>query len=635
MTEYLVYDLKVAALLTVFYIFYRLLLDRTSLVRLNRVVLILTAVLSFVLPLCIITLHRTVLVADVQEVGFATSQPEIGAATLEVGDGKGSWLLSHLTSWVAIVVIAGTLLRLLVVAHSFYKLQKLIRNSEKHTLADGTLMAVTDEPVAPFSWMRTVVMNRFDYEKQKDGGSILAHERGHVGCHHSLDVVLVEVLTALQWFNPVVWFLRQDLRALHECEADQAVVSQGFDTDQYIYLLIRKATGLPVSSLANGMSRRMIKKRILLMKSNRRKSRFVWLRALYVVPIIAVSLIASARTVVEYERVGATSQNRSLASSHDEGIVGQTVNETSEESAATEELSTLALQKDTLKKEVSDMIKEAPAGLVVIDGEVYDDRVEELYRKGKFRAEDIDNITVLKGVSATALWGSKGKNGAVVIETKAWKEKIKKEGVDTCKNILNLSNVPVKNYHSPEEIARMVLPIHGMSGRMQRGPEMEENFSAFFARHVKYPVEARRFGVEGEVNVGFQVNADGTTSQLRLIDDERQGEFRMNSMRVLGNMKEDQIEQPTDVQLSEAKKSLAAEVLRVLKDMPKWKPALDGDGKPVATTISFTIFFKMNDKDDISGKLPGFEKHEDGSLAINGRAVKKILLDGKVIYGKE
>ena len=590
MTEYLVYDLKVAALLTVFYIFYRLLLDRTSLVRLNRVVLLLTAVLSFVLPLCIITLHRTVLVADVQEVGFATSQPEVGAATLGVGDGKGSWLLSHLTSWVAIVVIAGTLLRLLVVAHSFYKLQKLIRNSEKHTLADGTLMAVTDEPVAPFSWMRTVVMNRFDYEKQKDGGSILAHERGHVGCHHSLDVVLVEVLTALQWFNPVVWFLRQDLRALHECEADQAVVSQGFDTDQYIYLLIRKATGLPVSSLANGMSRRMIKKRILLMKSNRRKSRFVWLRALYVVPVIAVSLIASARTVVEYERVGTTSQNSSLTGSHDEGLVSQTVNEASEESAIPVQPETLALQKAPIDKEFSKLIKDVSPGLVVVDGCIYYDSIEEMNRLGKIRPEDIDNITVLKGKAATDLWGSKGANGVIVIQTKEYKRQLEANPPDTVSYTerFALERAYALHVKEPKTIDNM------LQGKVPTMPELyyDGGFNAFLANNLRYPVEARNFGVTGTYVFAFRVEPDGSLTNPRVAAGDYQGEVQYTGA-VVTAYKHPNMKEPSAEHENEVKALLESEGIRVLQIAPKWKPALNEEGKPMAVTVSFPVIFQL------------------------------------------
>ena len=590
MTEYFVYDLKVAALLTVFYIFYRLLLDRTSLVRLNRVVLLLTAVLSFVLPLCIITLHRTVLVADVQDVGFATSQPEIGAATLGVGDGKGSWLLSHLTSWVAIVVIAGTLLRLLVVAHSFYKLQKLIRNSEKHNLADGTLMAVTDEPVAPFSWMRTVVMNRFDYEKQKDGGSILAHERGHVGCHHSLDVVLVEVLTALQWFNPVVWFLRQDLRALHECEADQAVVSQGFDTDQYIYLLIRKATGLPVSSLANGMSRRMIKKRILLMKSNRRKSRFVWLRALYVVPVIAVSLIASARTVVEYERVGTTSQNSSLTGSHDEGLVSQTVNEASEESAIPVQPETLALQKAPIDKEFSKLIKDVSPGLVVVDGCIYYDSIEEMNRLGKIRPEDIDNITVLKGKAATDLWGSKGANGVIVIQTKEYKRQLEANPPDTVSYTerFALERAYALHVKEPKTIDNM------LQGKVPTMPELyyDGGFNAFLANNLRYPVEARNFGVTGTYVFAFRVEPDGSLTNPRVAAGDYQGEVQYTGA-VVTAYKHPNMKEPSAEHENEVKALLESEGIRVLQIAPKWKPALNEEGKPMAVTVSFPVIFQL------------------------------------------
>ena len=590
MTEYLVYDLKVAALLTVFYIFYRLLLDRTSLVRLNRVVLLLTAVLSFVQPLCIITLHRTVLVADLQEVGFATSQPEVGAATLGVGDGKGSWLLSHLTSWVAIVVIAGTLLRLLVVAHSFYKLQKLIRNSEKHTLADGTLMAVTDEPVAPFSWMRTVVMNRFDYVKQKDGGSILAHERGHVGCHHSLDVVLVEVLTALQWFNPVVWFLRQDLRALHECEADQAVVSQGFDTDQYIYLLIRKATGLPVSSLANGMSRRMIKKRILLMKSNRRKSRFVWLRALYVVPVIAVSLIASARTVVEYERVGTTSQNSSLTGSHDEGLVSQTVNEASEESAIPVQPETLALQKAPIDKEFSKLIKDVSPGLVVVDGCIYYDSIEEMNRLGKIRPEDIDNITVLKGKAATDLWGSKGANGVIVIQTKEYKRQLEANPPDTVSYTerFALERAYALHVKEPKTIDNM------LQGKVPTMPELyyDGGFNAFLANNLRYPVEARNFGVTGTYVFAFRVEPDGSLTNPRVAAGDYQGEVQYTGA-VVTAYKHPNMKEPSAEHENEVKALLESEGIRVLQIAPKWKPALNEEGEPMAVTVSFPVIFQL------------------------------------------
>ena len=108
----------------------------------------------------------------------------------------------------------------------------LIRKSEQHPQPDGVTVCVTgNAALSPFSWMHYIVMNREDYETHDS--AILAHERGHIRLHHSWDLILVDTLTALQWFNPAMWMLRADLRAIHEYEADAAVLSQGINARQY------------------------------------------------------------------------------------------------------------------------------------------------------------------------------------------------------------------------------------------------------------------------------------------------------------------------------------------------------------------------------------------------------------------
>ena len=74
MLDFLIYDLKVAVLIAVFYMFYRLLLSKETFHRVNRMVLLATAVLSFVLPLCVITLHQTVTIQAVPEVTIGDVQ---------------------------------------------------------------------------------------------------------------------------------------------------------------------------------------------------------------------------------------------------------------------------------------------------------------------------------------------------------------------------------------------------------------------------------------------------------------------------------------------------------------------------------------------------------------------------------
>ena len=112
-------------------------------------------------------------------------------------------------------------------------------------------------------------------------------------------MLLVELLTSLQWFNPTMWMLRADLRTIHEYEADQQVLSHGFNDIQYLHLLIRKAAGQSGYSLANGISNSALKKRVTMImkpKSNRNSM----LKLLALVPIVGISLALNANTVTDY-----------------------------------------------------------------------------------------------------------------------------------------------------------------------------------------------------------------------------------------------------------------------------------------------------------------------------------------------
>jgi TonB family protein len=291
MLDFLTYDLKVAVLIAVFYMFYRLLLARETFHRVNRIVLLLTALASFVLPLCVITMHRTV---------------EMNASVLVEG---GMWhverdmsdaeysLSSLLLPLASILFIIGLVATFAHTLWSVFRILSLIKHSEQHPQDDGTILCVTgNADLAPFSWMHYIVMNRSDYETRD--AAILAHERGHIRLHHSWDVLLVDVLTALQWFNPAIWMLRSDLRAIHEYEADGAVLSQGINARQYQYLLITKAGGIGGYSLANGITHSALKNRINMMLHTKSPRRSL-LKLLALVPIVGVTLALNAETVTD------------------------------------------------------------------------------------------------------------------------------------------------------------------------------------------------------------------------------------------------------------------------------------------------------------------------------------------------
>ncbi len=290
--DFLYYDIRVAALIAVFYMFYRLLLSRDSLHQLNRAVLLGTAVASFVLPLCVITIHHT----EVLSTAPANTSVAI----------DGSAAVFSATPWWHTALVAaywaGVMITIFHIIFSISKVCILISRCEKHRQADGTVIAVADGEVSPFSWMHYIVVPRSDYAHPVS--AILTHEREHIRRHHSWDVLLVDILTSFQWFNPAMWMLRADLRAIHEYEADSAVLSSGVDARQYQYLLVRKAIAAAGYSVVNGINHSTLKQRITMMNIHK-QNRYSWLKALYVLPVVAVSLAMSARTVTDYKVAGA------------------------------------------------------------------------------------------------------------------------------------------------------------------------------------------------------------------------------------------------------------------------------------------------------------------------------------------
>ena len=351
MIEFLTYDLKVAVLIAVFYMFYRLLLSRETFHRVNRVVLLLTAIASYVLPLCVITLHKTVVVEATE------SAIDFGGLTMMVEEAPQMPLWQVLA---VVIFLLGVVTTLGYTLSSVLRVWLLIRRSEQHLQPDGTVVCVAPHDVSPFSWMHYIVLSPSDYEAMD--ASILAHERGHIRRHHSVDLILVDTLTALQWFNPAMWMLRQDLRAIHEYEADAAVLSQGINMRQYQYLLIQKAVSHCGYSVANGISHSTLKNRIdmMLHKNSKRAS---LLKLLALVPLVGVALALNAETVNDYVyNEPKTPQKKIVKKGRQDGQIKmgtKTIEVKKEKSAATNATKVATAEKSNKDKKAVEMAKEA------------------------------------------------------------------------------------------------------------------------------------------------------------------------------------------------------------------------------------------------------------------------------------
>ena len=537
---FIAYDLKVAVLVAVFYMFYRLLLSRETFHRVNRLVLLTTAVASFVLPLCVITLHKTVVVNG-------------RAGTIGLGSLTAMVEEPQVPLWQTVIVAVFFIGMAVTLGHTLLSVLRvwlLIKNSEQHPQTDGTVVCVVGSAdISPFSWMHYIVLSRSDYEA--GNASILAHERGHISQRHSLDLLLVDTLTALQWFNPAMWMLRQDLRAIHEYEADAAVLSQGINMRQYQYLLIQKAVSRCGYSVANGISHSTLKNRINMMlnkKSNRRSM----LKLLALLPIVGTVLALQAETVNDY--VYSEPQKKIVKKGRKAGQikVGANTIEVKTDSAV---YTAENVRMDIGNEDVADgqlIVIDKTDGknnpLIIIDGQRA--TVEQM---DALDSKTIDHVDVLKDKASIEMYGEAGKNGVIIITTK------KKEPL----LFLGKAKVDSTSIESKETVMESASEYEDVFDVVEKMPEFPggiEGMMKFLMENVRYPEAAHKAGTEGRVLVQFIVETDGTVSNAKVV--------------------------------KRVSDDLDGEAVRVVGSMPKWKPGTQND-RPVRVKYTLPISFRL------------------------------------------
>lgn len=302
MYELLVYTLKSAFVLTLLYLPYTLMLRHERFFRLNRLTLLSILVLALVQPLCKFTLpdglaqmgDAATAITHTQELvyhteTFITSHP---VSTSEASDTL-DWRI-----WIAFIYIIGVvtvfLVRLIQMVHIRQAMRCgcLWRQKE----SNGTTVYCHVGNIAPFSWMRSIYICEKDYKQ--NGRAILLHEQAHINCHHSLDILLLTFVEALQWWNPFVYKLGNSLRDVHEYEADHRVLLQGISQTDYQALLVRKALNNTSFAFANNFNRSHVIKRIKMMKHPKSNP---WMRGkvLYLFPLMAFTMMISATPVIK------------------------------------------------------------------------------------------------------------------------------------------------------------------------------------------------------------------------------------------------------------------------------------------------------------------------------------------------
>ncbi len=267
---------KSGLLLALFYLFYMLFMRKSTFFRFNRIAIFIGTAICFILPL--INFGSILPTEAVLKIELPTLI--VGADLTQEAPGAINW-----RNILLIIYIIGTAVVLAITLLSVLKTFSILRAGERVDL-EGCKLTIVDEQIPSFSFLSNILISREDYESNP---VVLNHELQHVKCCHSAEVLLFAVVIALQWFNPLVWILRTELKMLHEYEADEAVINQGIDATQYQLLLVKKAVGAQRFQLANGFNHAKLKNRITMMQSTK-SNKFKRLLYLACLPLMALGL---------------------------------------------------------------------------------------------------------------------------------------------------------------------------------------------------------------------------------------------------------------------------------------------------------------------------------------------------------
>ena len=295
MGVFFIYILKSSVCLVLFYLFFRLLLSKETFHRFNRMALLGVLFFSLLIPCIEVTTRHQV---EVQQAVLSIEQLLLMAELEATPANVGAVQETSAISWVQIVLLvylAGILFLACRNIYSLICLFRLIHSGKHEKLEKGVTLVVHNQEIAPFSWMKYIVISRKDLEE--NGREILIHEMAHIHHRHSVDLLVADICIFFQWFNPSAWLLKQELQNVHEYEADETVINEGVNAKEYQLLLIKKAVGTRLYSMANSFNHSKLKKRITMMLKEK-SSPWARLKYLYVLPVAAIAVTTFARPEV-------------------------------------------------------------------------------------------------------------------------------------------------------------------------------------------------------------------------------------------------------------------------------------------------------------------------------------------------
>ena len=530
MGVFFIYILKSSVCLVLFYLFFRLLLSKETFHRFNRMALLGVLFFSLLIPCIEVTTRHQV---EVQQAVLSIEQLLLMAELEATPANVGAVQETPAISWVQIVLLvylAGILFLACRNIYSLICLFRLVHSGKHEKLEKGVTLVVHNQEIAPFSWMKYIVISRKDLEE--NGREILIHEMAHIHHSHSIDLLLADICIFFQWFNPGAWLLKQELQNIHEYEADETVINEGVNAKEYQLLLIKKAVGTRLYSMANSFNHSKLKKRITMMLKEK-SNPWARLKYLYVLPLAAIAVTAFARPEIseKVEEISAVKVND----------LAEIVEKKSEENVVKEPIDTTknkvvvvgyrTEKKDSVltsgKKKVAISVQGISGEgkpLVIINGKESDREVVNA-----LNPERIESVSVIGPEKAIKIYGEKAKDGVMDIklysEKKFAPRKIEIEGIN--KTRLDALNSGAKSWGATFRSADGGKPLVIIDGKEATGDDPLANISPDRIRSIsvlKDKTALAAYGDKGkngvvEVNLLVKEEYQARQISIRAIND--------------------------------------------------------------------------------------------------------------------
>ena len=281
----MLYLLQVNVGLILFYALYKLVCTRDTFFRSRRFILIVSLVLPFILPFIDVRewLESRDRMIMLTHFDYSAVLPEIVVGSEAAETGNRVFVLSE---WIGYLYLAGVLVLLVRLAVQAFSLYRLIVRMPEKEINGVRVKCLNDPSGGPFSFFGSIFMNPAAV-KEDEISEILTHEMAHVKQHHSVDVLLAEMVSICCWMNPFAWLLKREVRLNLEFLADRKVMEAGFATKSYQYHLLGLAYNHKYG-LSNNFNFSHLKQRIIMMNKKKSNAAGHIKYALFVLPAFAL-----------------------------------------------------------------------------------------------------------------------------------------------------------------------------------------------------------------------------------------------------------------------------------------------------------------------------------------------------------